>query len=848
MTRITDSDCPTHAMARGTGWLREYAAIFLLSLGLAVLLLHVRPHDLFHPNAYYSDGLTYLAAIQGMIEGGWNGWVMHVGRLGAPTEAHIFDTMLYQQAGLHNLLMKLIGFLVPDASFVVNAYYLLSYPLIVMSTYLLFRHARLERIWALVGGLLFAFTFYHVYRNTYNVYLGAYFMVPLGFLVLLWLIQGRLAWNDSESFRALLKRPLFRVSAAILFLLAMSDAYYTFFFLPLFVLQAVAPFAQGRPRPWRQTALVGLLLGALAAGILVLAVPAMLYRAHNPNPERGMYPLQRHYYMADHHALRLDTMIVPSPQHRIARIREAVTSYQNWIGVHGEPYDTSLSGPLTHGIPGAVMESYGVPIGLIGTLGFFLGLAALPLLLRRKEEVSPTAALIQTLGGLNLLMLLLAMVGGFGVMFAVIYPEVRFYIRFALYIQLLSLLIACLAAQYFILPWLAMRLPRLALVATWLLPLGMLAFGLVDQMPFHGANHYGDYWANRPAVDAKDAQVQRDRDYFAQVEQALPEGSMVFELPYISFWTYNGLVGSLGFDHLVPYLNTRHLRWTYGSVVGTKVDLWQRRVAAMPVPDGLREMAAVGFRAVYVDRNGFADQGALLVDQLHETLKTTPLVSADGRRLVFPLPDPGFTITLDPSTLRPVRLQVTDPQRITRESLPQYVNGNAFMAWLATHRTKQMILTGKSLSTLLDLEMIDVLDNYDTNPLPDAAFRGRITCPGVTVADDPKKTGLRVPVTIRNDSDLWWNFDATRNNALVVRSHLLDAGRHVVAMDYDYSLPIGMPLRSHSAMNIEAVLPAERLATLSGAYILQLDVMQQNVAWLAGKTGNPPCEIKLPLL
>lgn len=40
----------------------------------------------------------------------------------------------------------------------------------------------------------------------------------------------------------------------------------------------------------------------------------------------------------------------------------------------------------------------------------------------------------------------------------------------------------------------------------------------------------------------------------------------------------------------------------------------------------------------------------------------------------------AFIITLDNPTFRPMRLIVTAAARISRESLPQYVNKSAFMA------------------------------------------------------------------------------------------------------------------------------------------------------------------------
>ncbi len=826
----------------------EYCLVALVSILVMTVVLKLWAFHIALPNAYYGDGWSYLAVVRGMIERGPFGGVLEIERLGAPTGAVIADTMVYQQAGLHNLLMKLIGFILPNDAVVLNLYYLMSYPLISLATYFLLRESRVSRSWALVGALLFSFTNYHIYRNTYNIYLGVYFMVPLAFTVLLWLVQKRLVWQEKEHLKHFLRRPRMLASLLIFFLLGASDAYYTFFLLPLLALQATGIRAFGAKERRRQVAVYAMLLAALAAGVLILVIPALLERHAYPNPETQMYPLQRHFYMADKHSLRLDTMILPSPLHRVPKLRKGISHYENWLGIHGEP--TSAPNAFNwRPLANEIVEVFGVSLGIIPTLGFFIGLALVPMVIRRRGlRLWPmeTEIMLRQWSVMNLGAFLLATTSGFGVLVALVYPEVRFYIRLSLFIQLGSILIFCLSMDHAVLPWLRKRNAWRFLI--FLLPLCTALFGIWDQTPYDGAYGAGDYSANLEAMGRKNARYEADRSFIAQVENALPPHTMVFELPYVSFWTYNEAVGHIEYDHLLPFLHSRTLRWSYGSLIGTPVDLWQRRVARKPMPDALREMAALGFGAVYVDREGYGDHGASVIAQLSSLLHDQPIVSPDGRRLVFLLPSPGFVLQVDPHRYWPIRMRLTERASITPERLPDYIPPEPLFAWLAAH-PRATDIAGDDLDALLDAPMLRQLTGYDDAPLPEAAWRGRIACPaGATITYRPQapQADYMVPVTVHNDSDVWWNFDGTRNHPLTIRSHLIRADGTMENNDYPYQLFVAAAVPPHRTRTLNATFSATELQSLAGTHLLQLDIMQDGVAWLSGKYApNTTCNVRI---
>ncbi len=807
----------------------EYAAVALISFAAMAIVLKLWAFDITLPNAYYGDGWSYLAVVKGMMENGWTGGVLHITRLGAPTGAMLHDTMVFQQSGMHNVLLHLISFFVPsrNSDEVINIYYFLSYPLISMATYWLLREVPISRIWSFVGAMLFTFSTYHLCRNTVHIYLSVYFMVPLAFLVLLWLAQRRLEWRAGMSWWALWRQPKFRASALILYLLATSDAYYTFFVLALLAFHILLIFYQARPHPLRQVALVLTLMGVIGAGIFTVVAPTFSEKMAHTNPERNIYPLARDYYMADFDTLRMDTMIMPAPAHRMESIRKFITGYQTWLGIRSETISANS--------------------GIIPTLGFLLSLAIILFGLRHPVGTDRYEPL-RHWSAVNLFMLLLSISGGFGVLIAVVFPEVRCYMRLSLFMHLASLIVFCVVMDRHLAPRIKRRFVKHGRALCMVLAIVLTVFGVWDQTPFTGAYSSGDYSANLEAMGRKNARYEADRSFIAQVENALPPHTMVFELPYVSFWTYNEAVGHIEYDHLLPFLHSRTLRWSYGSLIGTPVDLWQRRVARKPMPDALREMAALGFGAVYVDREGYGDHGASVIAQLSSLLHDQPIVSPDGRRLVFLLPSPGFVLQVDPHRYWPIRMRLTERASITPERLPDYIPPEPLFAWLAAH-PRATDIAGDDLDALLDAPMLRQLTGYDDAPLPEAAWRGRIACPaGATITYRPQapQADYMVPVTVHNDSDVWWNFDGTRNHPLTIRSHLIRADGTMENNDYPYQLFVAAAVPPHRTRTLNATFSATELQSLAGTHLLQLDIMQDGVAWLSGKYApNTTCNVRI---
>ncbi len=113
--------------------------------------------------------------------------------------------------------------------------------------------------------------------------------------------------------------------------------------------------------------------------------------------------------------------------------------------------------------------------------------------------------------------------------------------------------------------------------------------------------------------EAADAAWEADRDLVAAIDDAVPDGTAVFQLPVTPFPEAGPVYDMHDYDHLRAFIHTEdaHLLWSYGAMRGRPDGDWQ-----LEVRDRLGEVGALpallgaGFDGLWVDTFGYADRGA----------------------------------------------------------------------------------------------------------------------------------------------------------------------------------------------------------------------------------------------
>jgi phosphoglycerol transferase len=582
---------------------RGEAAGAAVAAGLSALLAFVvlRPWQgsLDVPYSYTGDANLYHAYIKGVLD---HGWYWHNPNLGAPSGQQLFDYPGLAGDTLNVLLVKFLGLFTSDAASVMNLFFLLAFPLVGLTAYLVFRRLGLSAPVAVGCSVLYALLPYHFVRDEFHLLLSAYYVVPLGAYLVLSVLGDEPLFARREAGGRwpvcyASGRSLWTIGLCVLIGLASATFYYSSFTIVLVVLAALLRSVVVRSvRPLFQA---GVVAGVLLALIAVQLAPSFVYWArHGTNDEVG----QRATYESELYGLKFAQLVLPIDQHRIGKLAEMRRRYDSKF----PPTEATRSTAL----------------GVVASVGL-LWLLVVSFLQLATPGRRVASELEGRVGIAALLSLFLAWTGGLAIFIAVIEPQIRAWNRLSVFIGFFALLAIGLLLER------ALRAlrsrPRGTLLGAAAL-VAVVAVGFLDQTSS----------GFRPPYDLVASDYRSDETFVRTIEARLPDGAMVFQLPYVPFPEAPPVNSMYDYDELRGYLHSHELRWSYGVVRGRPDDR-NGPLAAEPVPQMVRDVSAAGFAGIYVDRFGYTDRGAALEQQLTAAVGSPPLVSGNGRLSFFQL-------------------------------------------------------------------------------------------------------------------------------------------------------------------------------------------------------------------
>ena len=561
------------------------ASLYITAAVLCVLILcvfyKIWHADLHIPFFYSGDSIFYSMFIRTTID---HGWYWQNPSLGAPGGMELYDF-----PGLDNavaILILLFSIFTRNAMVVLNLFYLLTFPLIALASLYVLRQFKISFVPALFCSLLYTFLPYHFMRNQTHFLLSAYYVVPLAVLVLLWVGGEELSARGRK----------FIISVAICVLLGSSGIYYPFFFCYLLLVAgAIGALKLHKLKP---LAMALIFVGITCATIVINLSPSIVYRFRHGDAA----VLKRSPGEAERYGLKISQLLLPITDHRVDRLYRIKRLHNlNTLGT----------------------ENDRATLGIVGSIGF-LGLLAQ--LLYRKELVPGSGNLLRDLSLLNVFSVLLAVVGGFGFLIAVLVTDgIRSYNRISVFIAFFSLMAVGLGLEKIH--------PKTTKGRAIFYPLMALALivAFLDQTT--------PTWV--PKYAAVKTEFLSDQEFVRGIEANVPQGAMIFQLPYVPFPEHPGFHKMEAYDHLRGYLHSQKLHWSYGTTKNRDVDRAQQEVAAMPAEQFAQTLAFAGFSGIYLDRYGYEDNGAAKEAELSAVLQMQPVVSPNGRLVFFNLGDYG---------------------------------------------------------------------------------------------------------------------------------------------------------------------------------------------------------------
>ncbi|MFZ0748550.1 MAG: hypothetical protein WAM70_04245, partial [Pyrinomonadaceae bacterium] len=550
----------------------------------------------FHvPFSYGLDSLFYSTVIKGTIE---NGWYLQNNSLGAPGTANLHDFPIPD--AFNFLLIKLLSLIRSDYAWVLNVFFLLSFPLTTLTSMFVFRQLRLWNPGSIVFSLLYTFTPFHFFPGIAHLFVATYYVVPLAACVALWVCSGELltacSSGPTETLRVNFRSRKFVISLiACVLVSSVGYGYYAFFACFFILIGGITAAVAYRNLRYCLPAII--FIGVISAGLLANLTPNLIYLYRHGNPQVA----QRGLRDTETYGLKIAPMLLPIRDHRIPSLAKLT-----------EGYSTQA--------PSVASEM--APLGLFGSVGFLVLLGWLVFFKDAGPRFAGTRGLLNRLSVMSAAGVLLGVVGGFSSIFAlVVSAQIRSYHRISVYLAFFCLLaVALIVEEYF-----RRRRHSIPAFARYAALALILVLGILDQTSERLV----------PAYERNKVEFINDDKFVRHIEQLLPARAMVFQLPYVQF--PEGTPAHLLTDYEMSrgYLHSRNLHWSYGAMKRREGDQWLAHTTSKPLPEMLEAIVFAGFQGIYIDRLGYPDSA--IENQLHGILKQPPLLSHNQRLAFFNL-------------------------------------------------------------------------------------------------------------------------------------------------------------------------------------------------------------------
>ena len=583
----TDHIDPAPVRSRKATWFDVVAILVLLAV-IATSWCYAnsmwQPADWRLPTTYAgpysgrdeSDILIYAAFVRAARDGHFAPFnTKFVPELGAPYEANWNDWPYLEYVPLY-----LIGVLARGVGIfaALNLALVLWHLLAGLCFYCVARYRKIEVVWSFLGALAFGLASFIFSQSPDHPMVSLCWHVPLFLLVWDWL-------NDESGI--CLRSNRFWFAMALSFLTGLLNPYYSVVYCQIVLFTAVvSSLRTGK-------------LSRLLSGLCLIGTTVFAFVLINLNPwlyqvgaGRNHGAIVRQFQWIEIYALKALDLFVPPFAHQWSLFRQ----FAQWRW--------SV----------ALLHDEGSYLGIVGAAALLiLILSALHAAIKSNSRRVPAPALqvlwifiFFSTGGLN------AIAAAMG------FTYLRAGCRLSIVILAISLLYAV--------DWVNRRVGGSLFSVFAVVACGVLIF--FDQVPRPRSHEERTIVARSIASDQK---------FVADMEASLPEGSMIFQLPVMDF-PETPLRTETSYDHLRPYLWSRHLRFSFGSMKGRPREQWQHDLEKLPLSDSIAELKKRGFAGVYVSRPGYADGLPALEQGLRAIANGDIIESNEGDLFLVRLP------------------------------------------------------------------------------------------------------------------------------------------------------------------------------------------------------------------
>jgi phosphoglycerol transferase len=577
------------------GILFEFRILLLQLLFIVLFFIFiygVRLNNLFIPWGYGGDGIGGYQAAQTIKD---NGWALSNSRLAAPFSGHFYDAMTSFTDNIGLLFIKLLCFFSNSIWFSINFGFFLNCIAISFSSYFVLRNLKIDCRIAMPASLTYALSPYFFMRGVGHYFLSMYQFVPLSILLCVWCFIDDDFFILNKSFFKNFKNIL-----ALIFCLLIAEngnGYYPFFAC-FFIL--VTGLIKSNFKINRKLLPAFFLIFIIGFLFILNLTPHFLYNLANG---KNTHITQRAIFETEIYGLKIIQLFLPVNAHGIPILDGLVSKYNSTGFIINENRMASL--------------------GLLGSFGcLFLFLS---LFIRNYKYDNRKAIFL--LSRLNLSGILLATIGGFSSLFALlITPQLRAYDRISIFLLFIGILAVSLFLNAFL-----QKIPKTGKWIFFFLFYSFALFNIFFQYPFDLVNKR---LAN--VMLSTEPSFTSDAEFIKFIEDTMPKGAMIYQLPFQRY-PENGPRNNMDDYRLFTgSLHSKELKWSYGAVRGRYPDQWHQMVDSFPIETKLKVLSIVGFEGIYIDRRAYTSHELSDLEQtLSEILESSCFYSKDEKLSFF---------------------------------------------------------------------------------------------------------------------------------------------------------------------------------------------------------------------
>lgn len=791
--------------------------LILVPLTIAFCALGLWQWDLSIPFAYhYYDDIWQLVTTKGLLD---SGWILSYPYLGAPSEASWHYHSAPQSSALHSVLMTPLGWMFNDAVVVQQLYYLFNFSLISITSYLAFRLIKAERFVSFVLAICFAFITYR-FNTIFFSYLSNYFMVPLAIVICFKVASGgffqHLTASEKNFFISLVKDKRFYLSIFVCVLIAISDGYYAFFTLLLLGFSAIVGFFILPKDKLKTLTITGFFCSTILISNAIIMSPNNAYKEQNkaefyPNGVVESATIKRPME-AEVYSTSLKLLLAPIIDHRIQTIAD-LGRY-----IIQTNYDARKF-PAIRPI---------VSLGTLGGIAFLVCLVSLCYFSPNNTVSFERRKLFLNTRILSLFavfVFLTSISGGIGTLIALVFPTIRAYDRFPLFLIFIVFSNLALLWTYY-----GKRLIESNFRRTIFL-LCVCVLTLLDQIPST---------AFKPITMEHVERFKAEKRFIEKIESSLPASSMVYQYPYSQYLTDNKYYGWGAFSHLRAYLHSSKLRWSNGASKNSPVDNWHQGLATLNFYELIDILNTTEFRGVLIDLT-VVDESELENIRLYieEQLDMTLKVDLKAKLAYFELPPKQFALKYSVPDMEIKSLLLYENSKLS--NLPSYLNTEIIKNKLDSLSTSESSPTEiENDDSFIDMRQYKLLFEGLNEKLKTEQINGNVICDVVDVQLDKSST---VRLKVENTGD----FDWILNKGLMpitLGFLLYDTSNNVINTTANYRFKEVVKVNAGKAISVEVPLGSiEPSLSNSSELRLNINLLQEGNVWFNINSQNTSCNL-----